>query len=110
MGNRIHGFLAGVLLTTSVAYYTSQEFKRSQEFVSKTLRDTESIIQNHGKEPQPVPRSVEFQYRPSIKQTVADLWNEQILSTVRSIYSFDVERFTSSITKSVQDGVNSISK
>lgn len=100
----------GVLLTTSIAYYTSQEFKRSQEFVSKTLKDTEAIIQNRGKEPQPVPRSVEFQYRPSIKQTVADLWNDQILSGVKSIYTFDAEKYLAPVSKSIQDGINNISK
>lgn len=99
-----------MLLTTSVAYYTSQEFKRNQEFVSKTLRDTEAIIQNHGKEPQPVPRSVEFQYRPSIRQTVADLWNDQILTAVKSIYSFDIEKITSGVTKSIQDSANNTTK
>lgn len=99
-----------MLLTTSVAYYTSQEFKRSQEFVSKTLRDTEAIIQNHGKEPQPVPRSVEFQYRPSIRQTIADLWNDQILTAVKSIYSFDIEKITSGVTKSIQDSANNTTK
>ena len=38
------------------------------------------------------------------KQTVADLWNEQILSTVRSIYSFDVEenKTKPEITKNIE--------
>ncbi|CCH43506.1 putative secreted protein [Wickerhamomyces ciferrii] len=107
MGNRIHGFLAGVLLTTSIAYYTSQEFKKSQQYVSKALRDTEAIIQNHGKEPLPIPRSVEYQYRPSIKQTIADLWNEQILSSVRSIYSINVDKIGSDLVSRVEKGIDS---
>lgn len=108
MGGRIHGFLGGVLLTTSLAYYTSQEFKRNQEFVSKTIREAEAIIDEHDKPQKPVPRSIEFQHRPSMKQTIADIWDEQILKGVHWVYSINVEKNIAAAVESVESAINKV--
>ncbi|CDR43778.1 CYFA0S12e04236g1_1 [Cyberlindnera fabianii] len=106
MGGRIHGFLGGVLLTSCIAYYTSQEFKRNQEFVSKTIRETEAIIDNHGKPKVDVPRAIEFQHRPSIKQTIADIWDDQILKVVHWTYSLNIEKGTADIVEYLESAIN----
>jgi altered-inheritance-of-mitochondria protein 5 len=110
MGGKIQGFLGAVLLTTTVAYFTSQEFKQNQEFISKTLRDTERIINQEPQDRGQTPRSLEFQYRPSIRQTVADLWDDSVLSSVQWIYGVDVEKSIGRVVSALQEGVEKITK
>ncbi|KAH3667100.1 hypothetical protein WICMUC_005447 [Wickerhamomyces mucosus] len=119
MAGRTLGFLGGVLLATSAAYYTSEEFKKSSQFVSRTLQQTQDYLDynplkkkqiEQQEQNKPIPRSLEFEYRPSIKQTIADLWDEQVLNLAKSIYSIDIEKSTNNAVESIQSFVNNISK
>lgn len=103
MGGKIQGFLGAVLLVTSVAYFKSKDFKDNQEYISKTLRDTQRIIDQEPQEKKDTPRAVEFKYRPSIRQTVADIWDDSVLSGVKWVYTVDVEHSLSRAIEGVQD-------
>jgi altered-inheritance-of-mitochondria protein 5 len=102
MGGRIHGFLGGVLLVTSAAYYTSAQFRNNQQFVSRTLKDAEDIINGLELEKDQqsaaaaVPRVLHFTHRP-VRETVADLWDDSVLTAVRGIYALDLEKTGASI-------------
>ncbi|KAH3681555.1 hypothetical protein WICPIJ_007486 [Wickerhamomyces pijperi] len=115
MAGKIHGLLGGVLLATSLIYYNSEDFKKSNSFVSTTLKQTEELIHNNNKqiEHQSLgngPRSLEFQYRPSMKQTIADLWDEQVLDFARSVYAFDATKTASCLVNKLQNLINDVSK
>lgn len=113
MAGKIHGLLGGVLLATSVVYYNSEDFKKSNTFVSTTLQQTEDLINNKETDDDKVkvsPRSLEFQYRPSMKQTIADLWDEQVLCFARSVYEFDASKTTSCLVNKLQGLIDDVSK
>lgn len=110
MGGKIQGFLGAILFTTSVAYFTSKEFKQNQEYISKTLKETRQIIDQEPQEKLQTPRSLEFKHRPSIRETVADLWDDSVLTGVKWIYSLDVERSINSAAEALQESIAKLSK
>lgn len=96
MGGKLHGFLGGVLLTTAAVYYSSAQFKNSNGFVSRTLKDTENIINGVEPELKPIPRQLNFTHRP-ISETIADIWDDSVLASAKTLYSVDLEKTSTQI-------------
>ena len=94
---RIHGFLGGVLLTSSLAYSTSQYINKNQQFISQNLRQSDYIINNRilsdadaKLRENYVPDShVKYQSRVNFAETCKDIWNEEIITMVNWVYSLN---------------------
>lgn len=94
---RIHGFLGGVLLTSSLAYSTSQYINKNQQFISQNLRQSGYIINNRilsdadaKLRENYVPDShVKYQSRVNFAETCKDIWNEEIITMVNWVYSLN---------------------
>lgn len=96
MGNRIHGFLAGVALTGSLAITSASYIRGNLAFVSTNLRDLDNTINNRilsdrdiDSNPQPPNRRVAMSHRPSFAETGKDIWNEEIIKMVNWVYSIN---------------------
>lgn len=94
---RIHGFLGGVLLTSTFTYYTQQYINKNQQFISQHLRQSDYIINNRilsDKDAELrknyIPDShVNYQSRVSFAETCKDIWNEEIITMVNWLYSIN---------------------
>lgn len=96
MGNRIQGFLAGVVVTAGMALATSGRIKLAQMNASGLIRDTDYIINNRiltdrdaQLTPLPVNRRISTTYRPSVWETCKDIWNEEIICAANWVYSIN---------------------
>lgn len=111
--SRIQALLGGVLAATAAIYYNSDDFRHSSDFVAKTVRETEQLIDNQlpaSLEPKQAPRSLEFTYRPSIRETIADLWDEQVLKLASAAYSLDFTKESSQLIQALQNKIGELSK
>ena len=94
MGGRIHGFLGGTLLTSAVIYYTGEYIKKDQQFISRQLRNSDTIINEGiilGKDSQPIinaPRGTKV-INSGIIESSKDVWNEEITKMVNWVYSIN---------------------
>ncbi|KAH3664167.1 hypothetical protein OGAPHI_004881 [Ogataea philodendri] len=100
MAGRIHGFLGGVLLTGSLAYLTSREFRINQGIVSQSLRESSRIIEERNL---PVPhQSNVLQYQDkTVSESIKDIWNHEVIKSVNYLYSLDFASVGESITKKI---------
>ncbi|EMG50175.1 hypothetical protein SBY92_003680 [Candida maltosa Xu316] len=97
MGGRIHGFLGGVLLTTTLTYYTSEYISKNQQFISQQLRQSDYIINNRilsdadeKLRKNYVPNShISYSARAGFAETCKDIWNDEIITMVNWIYSLN---------------------
>ncbi|CAK9437490.1 uncharacterized protein LODBEIA_P18680 [Lodderomyces beijingensis] len=95
MGGRIHGFLAGVLLTSASTYYLGYTFRQNSEFVSKQLQQSNHIINNRiltdsDYRQTAIPNNhITATLRPSWTETCKDIWNDEIITMVNWIYSIN---------------------
>lgn len=95
MGGRINGFLSGVLLTASLVYYTGEYIKKDQQFISKQLKVSDTII-NEGiicgkdlQKPIQVPQKGNKIINGGFTESAKDIWNEEIYSFVNWVYSIN---------------------
>lgn len=93
--SRINGFLGGVLLASSLTYYTGQYFKKNQTFISTSLQQSKNIIDNRiltdrdlNKEIIPVNNNIDLKHR-TFQETYKDIWNEEIVTMVNWVYSIN---------------------
>ncbi|RCK62992.1 hypothetical protein Cantr_10235 [Candida viswanathii] len=106
---RIHGFLGGVLLTSTLTYYTSQYINKNQQFISHHLRQSESIINDRilsDKDAELrrgyVPDShVNYRSRVSFAETCKDIWNEEIITMVNWVYGINWYRMGLDLDKKI---------
>lgn len=96
MGNRIQGFLAGVFLMGSITAATVGTIQGQQSVVSGLIRNCELIIQrrilsdDELLEAQiPVSKRVAVSQRTSFWETCKDIWNEEIIKGVNSVYAIN---------------------
>ncbi|KAI5957127.1 hypothetical protein KGF54_000055 [Candida jiufengensis] len=95
MVGRIHGFLGGVLLTSTVVYYTGQMFEKNSKFISQHLKQSNNIIQNKiltdsFYKNQEIPNNqITTLERPNFKETCKDIWNDEIIKMVNWVYSIN---------------------
>lgn len=96
MAGRIHGFLAGVLFTSAVTYYTGEYIKKNQAFVSKHLQASSRIIENRiltdkdiSKDIEPGSSRITVTGRGDFKEICKDIWNDEIITMVNWIYSIN---------------------
>ncbi|CAN6639248.1 hypothetical protein TRVA0_017S01684 [Trichomonascus vanleenenianus] len=83
---RTAGFIGGVITTSSIAYLTALEMRKNSTRVAKSLHESSETIENLGK-PKPFdPRVIEFSRRDSISETMKDLWNDEITTSVGWVY------------------------
>lgn len=93
--SRIHGFLGGVLLASSLTYYTQEYFKKNQVFISTSLQQSKNIIDNRilsdkdlHKVALPINNNVNLNHR-TFSETYKDIWNEEIITMVNWLYSIN---------------------
>ncbi|GMM36408.1 hypothetical protein DASC09_037330 [Saccharomycopsis crataegensis] len=92
MSGRIHGFLGGVLLTSSLTYLTALEFRKNRDIVSQSLITSKDIIENrHNRDTTYVPgtNSINYNDRSNIRESFADIWNSEIIKGVNWVYSIN---------------------
>lgn len=96
MGNRIQGFLAGVFITGSLTAATVGTIQGQQSVVSGLIRNCERIIQKRIlsdeelREAQiPISKRVNVEQRPSVWETCKDIWNDEIIKGVNSVYAIN---------------------
>ncbi|KAI5952091.1 hypothetical protein KGF57_004220 [Candida theae] len=95
MGGRIHGFLGGVLLTSTLTYYTGQLFHRNQEFISQHLQASNHIINNRILTDSELRNTVipnnhiVRNERANFAETCKDIWNEEIIKMVNWVYGIN---------------------
>lgn len=100
MGGRIHGFLGGALLTSAFVYYTGEYIKKDQQFVSRQLRVSNTIVNEgiiEGKQlVKPVipaePRGTK-QIHAGVWESAKDIWNEEVIYVVNRLYSINWYEF-----------------
>ncbi|CAN3377073.1 hypothetical protein DIURU_002075 [Diutina rugosa] len=95
MGGRIHGFLGGVLLASSLTYYTGEYIKKNASIASRSLQMSDDIINkrmlsthNEWDDVVPVTSKVEFIQRP-FAESCKDIWNQEIITAVNWLYSIN---------------------
>lgn len=96
MGNRINGFLGGVLLTGFITVSTSAAIKRYEAINSAQIRHCDDIINNRilsdnylRENATPINKRVFLTYRPSVWETCKDIWNEEIIKMINNVYSIN---------------------
>lgn len=89
MGGRINGFLGGVLLTGTITYLTTLEFHAKQLAVSNALKESNDTIYYHGRPVEPKSNIISYKTR-TLKESVKDIWNYEIINGVNWLYSFDL--------------------
>ncbi len=89
MGGLINGLLSGFLLTGSITYLTVLKFHNDQRIVSEALKDTTTLLKNHGKPVEPQ-SNVIFYKKRLMKETIKDIWNYEIIKSVNWLYSLDI--------------------
>jgi altered-inheritance-of-mitochondria protein 5 len=100
---KVHGFLGALLVTTTVTYFTSKEFKDNQEHISRTIKRTQDIIDGLEHSTGSSPREMVFTHRPSMRETIADLWDDSVLSGIQWVYAIDTEKSISSLLQKISD-------
>lgn len=108
MGGRIHGFLGGALFTSALVYYTGEYIKKDQQFISRQLRITDTVINEgiiKGKDLNKegikvIPRG-EKQVHAGIAESTKDIWNEEIIKMVNWIYSINWYQITIQADKQI---------
>lgn len=96
MGGRIHGFLGGALFTSAFVYYTGEYIKKDQQFISRQLRITDTVI-NEGiisgkdihKDIIPIEPRGKREVHSGVWETSKDIWNEEIIKMVNWVYSIN---------------------
>ncbi|ODQ83052.1 hypothetical protein BABINDRAFT_57276 [Babjeviella inositovora NRRL Y-12698] len=106
MGGRIHGFLGGVLLTASITYYNGYQFKQTQKLISQSLRESKTLIDERNKPVESASKSLEFSYRPSVWETVADIWNDEVIRGVNWVYSVNWAKLTTDVEDKISNAIN----
>lgn len=94
MPGRIHGFLGGVLFTASLVYYTGEYIKKDQQFISRQLQISNTVINDNiisGKSLEPInrPPPKMIQYNGGFYESAKDIWNEEIFKMVNWLYSIN---------------------
>lgn len=96
----VHGFLGGVLLTSSVAYFTGQYVRDRARVVSRHLSDAERTIHNRilsdadlVREARPRDSHARYLRRAGVAEACKDIWNEEIITMVNWLYSLNWYRF-----------------
>ncbi|CAI5755883.1 unnamed protein product [Candida verbasci] len=94
MGGRIHGFLGGVLLTSTITYLTKQYIVKNSLFISDSLRSSNYTIQNKilsnkHYENLSIPNKHTTDEIRSFNETCKDLWNEEIIKMVNWVYGIN---------------------
>lgn len=94
MGNRIQGFLAGVFLTGALTAATVGTIQGQTTLASGLIRNCDRIIQKRILTDEelleaqfPISKRVFMNQRPSFWETCKDIWNEEIIKGVNSVYS-----------------------
>lgn len=92
MGNRIQGFLAGVVVAGFATLTTSAAIKRHEAVNRNYLHQCNNIINNKilskepPTEPLPLNRRVLGVHRPSVAETCKDIWNDEIIRMTNWVY------------------------
>ncbi|GEQ67468.1 hypothetical protein JCM33374_g1133 [Metschnikowia sp. JCM 33374] len=96
MGNRINGFLGGVLLTGFITVSTSAAIKRYEAINSAQIRHCDDIINNRilsdkylQENSTPLNKRVFSTHRPSVWETCKDIWNAEIIKGINNVYSIN---------------------
>lgn len=79
--------MTGLLTTSSVAYLTALELRKNSSFISTELQAAQSTIDNHGKTKVQPLGTIEYESRSSLKETMKDVWNDEIIKGVNWFYS-----------------------
>jgi altered-inheritance-of-mitochondria protein 5 len=114
---RIHGFLGGVLLTSTITYYTGEYFRSNQKFISTHLQTSDHIIRSKILSPnqaEPIPTTSHSSTisRVGIVETSKDIWNDEIIKMVNWVYGINwyqwgvkLDRKVMGLTEKVVDAV-----
>lgn len=96
MGGRIHGFLGGALFTLALVYYTGEYIKKDQQFVSRQLRISDTIINEGiiaGKDIHKDAIIIEPRGKKEVHfgviESSKDIWNEEIIKMVNWVYAIN---------------------
>ncbi|KAF8000947.1 altered inheritance of mitochondria protein 5 [Metschnikowia aff. pulcherrima] len=96
MGNRINGFLGGVVLTGFITVSTSAAIKRYEGINSAQIRHCDDFINNRilsdkylRDHSEPANKRIFLTHRPSMMETCKDIWNEEIIKMINNIYSIN---------------------
>lgn len=89
MAGRIHGLLAGALLTGSITYFTSKEFSNNQKKISNSLQDSVNLIENNQNEIITGSNKISYIDKDVIEST-KDIWNFEVIKGVNWLYSLNL--------------------
>lgn len=92
----IHGFLGGVLFTSSIAYFGAAYVRQSTQFVSSHFHRADRAIHNRIlsnvdilRENEPINSHSKYIERANLAETSKDIWNEEIIKMVNWVYSIN---------------------
>ncbi|OWB61028.1 hypothetical protein B5S29_g1912 [[Candida] boidinii] len=106
MAGRIHGFLGGVLMTSSLTYLTAYEFKSKQNTISKSLLESSNLIEHRNDPIEHKSNVVQFTTRDGINETVKDIWNEEVIRGVNWLYSINLTNYGKVLIDKIAGSVN----
>lgn len=89
MTGRIHGFLAGALLTGSITYFTSKEFSNNKNKISASLHDSINLIENNQNEITIGSNKISYIDKDVIESS-KDIWNYEVIKGVNWLYSLNL--------------------
>lgn len=72
-----------------MTYLTALELRANQQVVSSSLQKYKSVIEDRNKPFEYTPNVIKYTDRSSIKETVADIWNSEIIKGVNWLYSIN---------------------
>ncbi len=101
-----HLSFSGALVTSSLAYFTAQDFHKNSKFVSRRLQESKYTLDNiHNARIYP-PLKIEYESRISITETAKDLWDAEIIKGVNWFYNIDWISFGTKAQNVVSSAVN----
>ncbi|KAF8455969.1 hypothetical protein BGX38DRAFT_1327702 [Terfezia claveryi] len=89
---RLAGFASGIIVTLTTTHLLTQHLHRTTAHNSNTLRQT-TLIANSILSPRaPVTPLSAYTARPSLAETMKDMWNEEVERGVRWVQGWDLRR------------------
>jgi altered-inheritance-of-mitochondria protein 5 len=78
---------SGIITTSSVAYLTALELRRNSQTISKSLQVSKEVLDNRGKPKPRMSKTIEYETRDNVAETMKDLWDHEIVRAANWIFS-----------------------
>ncbi|KAK9475159.1 uncharacterized protein V1510DRAFT_410176 [Dipodascopsis tothii] len=102
--SRVFGFLSGVTMSLSMAYFFVEEIKTKAGQAKVAIAHTEAVLaQTTDRQPRVIVVPQPHNSRDSVAETMKDLWDEEIEKGARWVMGVDVERWSRNLAGNLWD-------